>query len=367
MKRYMQAVFGLFVAFQKRFMRDKVSLFFTFLFPLIFLFIFGVIFNNNSVSFRVAILDHANNSFSKEFTTSVGENSAFKVNKDITTIESAKQKMSRGEIDSIVELPESFGAINEARVPSGTMNVYYQKGSDQSGKTVSAVMQQILDEINRKLGRPDAALKVSEKATDTAGLNNFDYTFSGLLGFSLMSMGIFGLANAMPQQKQRGSYKRLFAAPFTSGQLILANAIHFILIAMLSLVTVIIMGLLVFKFNMRGDWMSFWLFALLSGAMTVGFGLLIGSLAKNEDQAAPLANLISFPMMFLSGSFFPRFMYPEWLQGVSSYVPLTPVIDGFRRIMTENASLISLLPEIGLIVAWMFVVYIIAIKFFTWE
>ena len=101
--------------------------------------------------------------------------------------------------------------------------------------------------------------------------------------------------------------------------------------------------------------------------MTVGFGLLIGSLAKNEDQAAPLANLISFPMMFLSGSFFPRFMYPEWLQGVSSYVPLTPVIDGFRRIMTENASLISLLPEIGLIAAWMFIAYIIAIKFFTWE
>jgi ABC-2 type transport system permease protein len=365
MKQYFRPVFGLMNALRKRFLRDKTSLFFTFLFPLIFLFIFGVIFGNNSVSFRIALINDANSSFAKSFAKSIKEKDTFKVS-DTTSLADAKSKMSRGELDSVIELPKNFGQQNTSGVPSGELNVYYQKGSEQSGQTLAAVMQQTLDGINKQYGRPDAALTVKQVSTAEAGASSFDYTFSGLLGFSLMSMGIFGLANAMPSEKEKGSYRRLRAAPFKTSQLILANALHYLQVTLMSVIMMVIVGVGVFHFNMRGDWLTFSLFAVLSAVMVIGFGLVVGALANNDAQAAPIANLVSFPMMFLSGAFFPRFMFPDWLQNISGYIPLSPVIDGFRQIMTEHASLVTIAPQVGMILAWILVAYFIAMRFFRW-
>jgi ABC-2 type transport system permease protein len=101
--------------------------------------------------------------------------------------------------------------------------------------------------------------------------------------------------------------------------------------------------------------------------MILGIGLALGGWAKNERQVAPLANIIVFPMMFLSGTFFPRFMMPEWLQNISSFLPLTPVIDGIRLITTEGRGIIDILPQVGLIGAWLVVIYFIAFRVFRWE
>jgi ABC-2 type transport system permease protein len=98
-----------------------------------------------------------------------------------------------------------------------------------------------------------------------------------------------------------------------------------------------------------------------------GIGLAIGGWAKNENQAAPLANIVTFPLMFLSGTFFPRFLMPEWLQQASALLPLTPVIDAIRMIITENKHLIDLGPQLGLIALWTVIIYAIAFRTFHWE
>jgi ABC-2 type transport system permease protein len=105
----------------------------------------------------------------------------------------------------------------------------------------------------------------------------------------------------------------------------------------------------------------------MSIAMILGIGLAVGGWAKNEQQAAPLANIVVFPMMFLSGTFFPRFLMPEWLQKVSAFLPLTPVIDGTRLIATEGKSLLAIGPQFAMVAAWLVVIYIIAFRVFRWE
>ena len=368
MKRYFQGVFGIVNAYQRRFLRDKTAMFFTFLFPLIFLFVFGSIFNSSDVSFRIAIINNADNQFATSFVEQIEKDETFTVQEGDVTLEDAKQQMSRGEIDSIIELPTDFGeTTGTTPVPSGQMKVYYQQGSEQSGQTLTAVMQQVLDEINKQYGRPDAALTVLATPTQSTGLSSFDYTFSGLLGFSILSMGIFGLANSMPQEKQKGAFRRLRASPFQASQLVFANGIHYLLITLLSVLAMVIVALTVFDFEMRGSWLTFGIFAVFASAMMLGFGLLIGGWAKNENQSAPLSNLVAFPMMFLSGTFFPRFLFPEWLQNITNFLPLTPVVDGFRRIMTEDASLMMLGPELAVIGVWAVVVYGLAIRLFRWE
>lgn len=382
-KSYWIGVYGQVRALQKRFMRDGMSLFFTFLFPLIFLLVFGAIFNNQTTSFDVAIINHSKSEFAKQFVEQAKANNdtTLKV-KDVKDMQEAREKLKHSELSGIIELPADFGEAKPAQAdtpgqssaagqaqarPSGTLRVLYAKGSEQSGNTLTAIMGQIIDGINKGMGQPEPPLKVAGQAVGDEQLKTFDYTFTGLLAFSLLSMGIFGLANQMPTEKQKGSYRRLRASPFTAGQLILAMGIHYTIVSLLSAAMMLVVGMSVFHFNMRGDWLLAVPFITLAALLMVGFGLLIGGWAKNENQSAPLGNLVAFPMMFLSGTFFPSFMFPEWLRTLSQFIPMTPVTDGLRLIMTEHASLAEVLPYAGAIGLWMLVVYIAAIKLFRWE
>lgn len=180
-------------------------------------------------------------------------------------------------------------------------------------------------------------------------------------------MGIFGLANTMPAEKKRGSYRRLRAAPFSPAQLIIASGIHYLVVALLSVATMFLVGTFVFHFKMRGDWLVFFPFLLLSAVAMIGLGLTIGGWAKNENQSSVLTNVVAMPLMFLSGVFFPVYLFPDWLQGVTKFVPVTPMVEGFRLVMTEHAGFGDIALQFGLVGLWVVVVYGAAIKLFRWE
>ena len=189
MKRYWTGILGQVQAFQRRFLRDKVSLFFTFLFPLIFLFVFGSIFKNQTVNFKVGIINHSHSQFAQQFVDNAtkGKDSVLKV-KDVKGLDDAKEKMKRSQIDGIIELPKDFGEQGPDGKPRGTIKVLYSKGSDQAGSTLTAVMNQTTNGVNKALGQPDAPIKVSSNAVGDEALSSFDYTFTGLLTFSLMNV-----------------------------------------------------------------------------------------------------------------------------------------------------------------------------------
>ena len=102
---------------------------------------------------------------------------------------------------------------------------------------------------------------------------------------------------------------------------------------------------------MRGNYLVLATIVVLGTIMLFGIGLALGGWAKNENQAAPLAQLVTLPMMFLSGVFFPTFLMPDLLQKITQFIPLTPVVDASRLIITENASLFDLAPQLGIMLA----------------
>lgn len=369
MKRYFTAIWALTRSYVLRFFRDKTAMFFTFLFPLLFLFVFGSLYGNNGddISFKVALFNRSDSSFAQQFSEDLKKSETFEVNKDITDFDKAKELMGRGEIDTIVELPKGFGEVDANQRPSGSVNIYYNEASPQSGQTIAAVMEKVLDEVNAQLGQPNPPFTVTQKSTATNSLSMFDYVFAGLVGFSILSLGIFGLANQMPAEKKTGSFRRLRASPIKQSQLIFANMVFYMFVGIISVILMYLVAIFVFDFSMQGNWFELSLYIVLGILTMFGFGLAIGGWAKNENQSAALTNVVSFPMMFLSGVFFPRFMMPEWLQGITGYLPLTPIIDGLRMIMTESKHLIDLVPELALMGIWMVVIYTVAIRVFRWE
>lgn len=352
----------------KRYFRDRLAIFFTIIFPLIFLFVFGSINSGdgNNISFKVGLINQSQSSFAKDYASQLENNKVFDINKEVTNLQEADDRMSRGELDAVIVLPEDFGSVKDQN-PAGEVEVIYTQNNQQAGQTLATVLDGQLKEINSKLVDTQTPFTVKTEQTNKQGLSSFDYVFAGLLGFAIIGLGVFGPVNVFPELKKQGILRRLHTTPLKVWQFFVANAISNAFIGLITVAIMVIVAILVFDLDLVGNIFELGIFAMLGIISILGIGLAVGGWASNERQAAPLSNIIVFPMMFLSGTFFPRFIMPDWLQTVSSYLPLTPVIDGLRLIATEGKNLVDIGPQIGLVLLWTVVVYIIAFRVFRWE
>ena len=352
----------------RRLFRDKVAIFFVFVFPLIFLIIFGSIFReDSSVSFRIGLLNQSKTAFATEFVKDLKKTKVFEIDKDVNTLSQAKEKMNRGQLEATIILPESFGAI-KGQHPSGEAKILYDQSNEQAGQTLGSIMEGVFRDINKGLVPGPEPFVVKTESTATKGSRAFDYTFSGILGFTLLSLGIFGPTTVFPRLKQRGVLRRYHTTPLKVWQYFTGNVISN---AIIGLIAVFIMFLVAiapyFDLQMRGNYLNLIAVVVLGTMLLYGIGLALGGWAKNENQAAPLAQLVTLPMMFLSGVFFPTFLMPEFLQDITKFIPLTPIIDSVRLVITEGANLIDLAPQLAVMGGWLILVYAIAFKVFRWE
>ncbi len=353
----------------RRFFRDRLALFFGILFPLIFLFVFGGLSKGGgSPSFKVAVLNQSHSAFAASFDKQLSQGKVLQVDKEATSLPIAKDRLSKSQIDGIIILPPDFGVVNPARhYPTGQVQLLYSQNSSGSGQTLQSILTGILNGINAKLTGAQPPLAVKGQALNDHQLTSFDYTFSGLLGFSIIGIGIFGPINVFPELKKQGILRRLHTTPIRVWQYFMATMFSQAITGVVSIAIQFAVAISVFGLKVDGDYPEIILFTVLSIFMILGIGLAIGGWAKNERQAAPLSNIIVFPMLFLSGTFFPRFEMPHILQTITTYLPLTPVIDGLRLLTTEGKHLTQIGPQLGLIAIWMVVIYAIAFRVFSWE
>jgi ABC-2 type transport system permease protein len=246
--------------------------------------------------------------------------------------------------------------------------VLYDQNNYQAAQTIESVLEAQFEGINSKLVKTETPFTVTSQPTNNKGLSRLDYTVAGLIGFAIVGLGIFGPVNYFPEMKKQGVLRRLSVTPLRVWQFFVSSVLSNSVIGLLSIgVMILVASSPLFHFKIVGSYIELAIF-LVFGILTIfGIGLAIGGWAKNENQAAPLANIIVFPMLFLSGTFFPRYTMPEWLQTVSAYLPLTPIIDGIRMIATEGKHLWEIGPQLGLIAIWAVIIYIIAFRVFRWE
>ncbi|HEX8182850.1 MAG TPA: ABC transporter permease [Candidatus Saccharimonadales bacterium] len=364
----------------RRFFRDRLAIFFGILFPLIFLFVFGGISGgNSSPNFQVAVINQSQSEFSKQFVKDLAKSQVIKIDEAVTSQVEATDRMGKGQLDATITLPKDFGQTTlcgasagaaegrRSECPTGKAVVSYTQNNAQAGQGLSTALQGQFAKLNQQFTGVNPPLSVETKQTNQKSLTPFDYTFAGLLGFAIVGMGIFGPINVFPELKKQGILRRLHTTPLKVWQYFLSTMIAQAIIGLVSLAVMFVVAVLIFDLNVIGNYLEIVLFLVFSIITILGIGLAIGGWAKNERQAAPLSNIVVFPMLFLSGTFFPRFAMPEWLQNVSTFLPLTPVIDGIRLLTTQGAHLTDIGAQLGLMALWTIVIYAVAFRVFRWE
>ena len=121
-----------------------------------------------------------------------------------------------------------------------------------------------------------------------------------------------------------------------------------------------------FKVQMVGSWFALAVTVTLGALMMMALGFIAGSFAKTPEAAETLTILVSFPMMFLGGSYFPTTSAPAFLTPVIKAMPLTYLNDALRQIMNNGAGLASVQTDLLIITAWMVAALLVSNRAFRW-
>jgi ABC-2 type transport system permease protein len=139
-------------------------------------------------------------------------------------------------------------------------------------------------------------------------------------------------------------------------------------IAVLQTVVILIFGKLVFDVQLGNQILLMVAFILLGGLTFVSMGYMVAALARTEAAGNAIVQVLQFPMMFLSGVYFPTDFAPDWLQPVIRVMPLTYLGDALRQVMVEGSSkLFPLSLDALVLVGWLAVSLFVAFRFFRWE
>lgn len=360
----MKVLRKLLVADIRQFLRERAALFWTFAFPIFFILIFGAVFSGgDNIDFSVGLVVQDDSPAAQGLTQMLQGVDAFKINTG--TAESELQVLKDGDRRAVIVVPSGFGeAISQGS--KGDIDVYYDPTQTSSTQILLPIIRRVLDEYDRMIGHTPSLVQIQEKTLQTRDIRAIDYLVPGILAMALMQLGIFA---AMPLVVERENrvLKRLGATPLRRSTMILSTVIFRLLIALGQAALIIIVAKLVFHVPMMGSWF-FLTGVIILGTLTfLAMGYMMSAFAKTQETAMPMLMAVQFPMMFLSGIFFPTEMMPSFMRPVMDAMPLTYLGDSLRQIMVDSSALHSHLINVGVLGGWFVVCLIIAVRFFKWE
>lgn len=365
MNQKLRSLLALTKASMKMYYRNKGAIFFSLLFPVVLLSIFGFLSRGGGNSLKIGLTNHATGEIPKQFVASLKSLQAFQV---VETSEAeGLQSLGKGDLDLQIIIPAKFGDIENGKPHSSTIQTRFNKGKSQGGQIANLAVIQIVSGLDRQLTKTTALLDVESEGISTNDLGYFDFILPGILSMTIMQLGIFGVAFSFVAMKASGALRRIQATPVHPIYFVFAQAFVRLLVTMLTASVLVGFGTYFFGFHMMGSYLSFAVVCILGILIFLGVGFSIAGWARDETQVAPVANLIQLPMLLLSGIFFSRERFPEWLKSITDYFPLTYVSHGLRKIANEGTGLTEIPIDLLGMMVWVVIVYAIAVKVFKWE
>ncbi|GAA1734174.1 ABC transporter permease [Luedemannella helvata] len=353
----MTSIVSLSKAIARGFVRDRTAVFFTVLFPLMFLLLFGGIFKDQTAPKSeviqvgaVSLLDDmpadAKTGLSDILELTRADDRA-----------AALEQVRKGDVDAMVEQS------------GGTIVLHYSAADQVTAGTVNGLFSSLVNAGNlAAAGVTAPAFTLQGQQVEDESLGTIQYVTPGLLGWAIATGATFGAAMTLVTWRHKKLLRRLRLAPINVGSVLAARVGVSIVIALVQMAIFLGVAVLPYFGLVLSDswWMSIPL-VLVGTLAFLSIGLLAGSFAKTPEAANVIANLVVLPMAFLSGAFFPLDNAPGWLQAVGNALPLKHLVDGMQAVMVRGESPGAVLPQLGILAAFAVVTSAIAALLFRWD
>lgn len=345
----MRAWRSLTAAMWKGLLADRTSLFFYFLFPLMFLVLFGLVLGNPDLG-RVTVA----------------------VTGDGTLVEALPEQVVT--IERFADFDDAVAAVRDGDLPVALrqegelVELRYSATNQVASATVRGIVDSVVGRANLAAAGAEPVFGVEAAQVEDESYQPIQYLTSNLLAWGIAMSAAFGAAMNLVIWRRNLVLRRLRLAPVHPAAIVGARVGVSLGVALLQ--AVVFVGVAMtppFGLQLRGQW---WLLVPLLVAGTLAFmsiGLLVGALVKGEEAASAAVNLVILPMAFLSGVFFQIDAMPEVIQRVSWIMPLRHLSSGMLDVLVRDGGVTSVLAPVGILLAFAAVMTAIASRFFSWD
>jgi ABC-2 type transport system permease protein len=352
--------------FGRGYLRNAAGLFFGLIFPVILILIFGAIFSSGfSGNIKLYVQNEDNRDIRKVTTSFVqalnatGTLSLVMVNPS----ENFSRYLSTHSASDGIIIPANFSLdYTNGRYVNLTV---YGNPSQSSSQIVSGYVTGITNWFNLRLFNGTQIIGITQTTANAQVTKYIDFLVPGLIGFSILISPMFSLVNISSEYKRIKFFKQLSLTPLTKMEWLASKVLFYVLLSAASFLLMVTVGVLVFGAHIA---LSPWLipFLVLGPTFFASLGMLVGTVSKNTETASVVGNIISFPMMFLSGTFFPITLMPMYLQYLAHVLPLFYIIDGLNGVMIYSNYTQAAI-DLIVVAAITIIVFVTAARLFKWR
>jgi ABC-2 type transport system permease protein len=345
------------------YLRNRIGLFFGLIFPVILILLFGAIFSGNSSgTILVYAQNQDNGPMSAQFLSALNSTGVLDVQSVSASDNFTKFLADHSSPDGII-IPANF-TLDYAILKSVNITVYGNPSQSTSG-IVSGTVNGVANYFNLQRFNGTAIIGSIQTTVNTEQTKYVDFLIPGLIGFSILVNPMFSLVNISSEYKKTKLFKQLSLTPLTKMEWLASKVIWYIFLSTVSFLLMAAVGIFIWGAHIT---LTVWLtpFLVLGPTLFASMGMLVGTLTKNPDTASVIGNVISFPMMFLSGTFFPMYLYPEYLRMFAHVLPLFYITEGLNAVMVY-ANYAQALIDIAVIAVITVVLFVAAAKLFKWR
>jgi ABC-2 type transport system permease protein len=358
-----------FKVFSRGYLRNKFGLFFGLVFPVILILIFGAIFSGNGGSTLTVYAQNQDTGpfaspqmdVASQFLQALNNSGTMKVI-TVNTTDFAKFLAANSQSDGIV-IPANFSA-NYLAGQYVNVTVYGNPTSSTNG-IVMGTVSGLSNAFNLARFNGTAVIGLT---SDTIGFSNPNYVdllIPGLIGFSILVSPMFSLVNISSEYKKNKIFKQLSLTPLTKMEWLISKILWYIVLTTVSFLLMVAVGVLAFGAHVNLTW-GLVPFLIIGPMLFAALGMLVGTVTKNPETAGVIGNIVTFPMMFLSGTFFPISFMPEYLRTIAHVLPLFYVVEGLNNAMVYG-NLTGLLIDVAVVTVIAVVIFALAVKLFKWR
>ncbi len=393
----------LFYTTLKMFIRDRQTWFWSLVIPLLILTIFGLIDFERLGKIKIGWVDPVANDLSQKIEKSLEEISIVELKKG--SFSKLKKDLQEGGIDLLLVLPSdlpaqlpqnnpSLAPSNEktallpshrsptnsapptpsqpagkktVSLPSVKIEVWYDPANMEKTDPGLMLVEQVFSQLNLQLTGQKPFFTLEQKSVDSRNLSYLDFITPGLVGMMIMQLGIIGVAMTLVRFREQDILKRLRLTPIKPSLFLASLLGTRLLLLILQAALLIILGKVLFDLHLQAHYLGVVLFVILGSLTFLSLGFAVSGMARSLNMAMAIAQMVQMPMMFLSGVFFPREGFPLWLQRVTDYLPLTFLAEGLRQTLIQGVQWPDFRANLGALLIWSLVGFILARQFFRWE
>jgi ABC-2 type transport system permease protein len=349
----------------KVFFRLKQALFFTFALPAIFLTLLGFAFDERRLELKIGVIDEDQSVASGMFIEGLKMAQILQISQGEK--EQLQQRLQDSELISVLHIRKGFEEQLGQEVVQ--LDVLYNQRQMQSSRIVFAVLNEILIHMSRQMPGREPPIEFNRLPVEVnqpeTNINYTDFLTPGIIAMSILYVCLVPISNFV---SARDTYllKRISLTPIKKSEFLAGQVSFQVFLCFLLLGFLMALSWLLFGFQSQGSYLAISVLMLLGTSTFISLAFAIGSMAKDAKSASGLVNMAINPMIFLGGVFYSTAILPAFFQPIIKVLPATYFVDGLRKIMLQNAGLDQLYKEMGVLLVWGVLSFIVAVKKMEW-